>query len=86
MTDTVTLRHPNLPPDQTITVAKSAVPHHRAAGWVPVAPEPAPAPDQPDAPAGLPAPENTEAAPADVPAAPEPQPAARKRRRATEGE
>ncbi|MEU3899737.1 hypothetical protein [Streptomyces sp. NPDC045251] len=48
MSDYVTLRHPSLPDDQTITVAASAVPHHRAAGWVPAAelepaPEPAPA-------------------------------------------
>lgn len=78
MSDTVTLRHPTLPEGQTITVAASAVPHHRAAGWVPVDP-PAPEPTPVDEPA---APE--------LPAAPDsPDPApkpARTRRRATEGE
>jgi len=32
----VEMRHPKLPPEQTITVAAVAVPHHRAAGWTPV--------------------------------------------------
>lgn len=64
MSDTVTLRHPSLPEDQTITVTASAVPHHRAAGWVPVGPETDTAPE--------PAP----AAPAD----PDPKPARTRRR------
>ncbi|WND33952.1 hypothetical protein RI578_06445 [Streptomyces sp. BB1-1-1] len=52
MSDYVRLRHPSLPKDQTITVAASAVPHHRAAGWVPVnEPEPQPAAPAPAAPA-----------------------------------
>jgi hypothetical protein len=46
MSDTVRMRHPDLPDDQTIRVAPSAVPHHRSAGWVVVdTPEPAPADD-----------------------------------------
>lgn len=76
MSDYVRMRHPGLPKDQTITVAASAVPHHRAAGWVPVdhpAPSPQPAPE--------PEPESGPAL--DVP---DPQPARSKRRRTTEGE
>lgn len=43
--DDVTLRHPALPPEQTITVPPAAVPHHQAAGWQPedAAPGKAPA-------------------------------------------
>ncbi|MEU7400710.1 hypothetical protein [Streptomyces sp. NPDC044948] len=81
MSDTVTLRHPTLPDTQTITVAASAVPHHRAAGWVPVGP-PAPEPQPADQPAAADTPEPP--ADADSPA-PTPKPA-RTRRRATEGE
>jgi hypothetical protein len=29
----VTMRHPTLPPTQTITVTQRSVPHHQAAGW-----------------------------------------------------
>jgi hypothetical protein len=39
--DEVTLRHPDLPPDQTITVPAAAVPHHQAAGWQPADEAPA---------------------------------------------
>ncbi|MFD4258239.1 hypothetical protein ACFWR9_11560 [Streptomyces sp. NPDC058534] len=80
MSDYVTLRHPTLPEDQTITVAASAVPHHRAAGWVPVDPPPPEPQDAAD-----PAAADTPKPPAAASAAPDPKPA-RSRRRATEGE
>lgn len=54
---TVHMSHPDLPDDQLIAVDEAAVPLHRAAGWVVVeAPaEPAPAPDETEAPSDLPA-------------------------------
>ncbi|MFF3848047.1 hypothetical protein [Streptomyces sp. NPDC002328] len=71
---TVRLRHPELPDSQTIDVAESAVPVHRAAGWVLVEDDaPEPSTDSP------------EAEPADEADTPSPT-AARKRRRTTEGE
>ena len=48
MSEKVTMRHPTLPDDQTITVSRSAVPHMGFSGWVEVdpgqdvAPEPEP--------------------------------------------
>jgi len=41
---TVHMRHPDLPEEQQIEVGESAVPVHRAAGWVVVEPKPAPVP------------------------------------------
>lgn len=35
------MRHPNLPPEQTITVAAIAAAHHQAAGWQLVEDKPA---------------------------------------------
>ncbi|MEI5520659.1 hypothetical protein WB388_08595 [Streptomyces brasiliscabiei] len=75
--DTVQMRHPNLP--QTITVPKSAVPHHQASGWEPVD-------DTPAGPAAEPAPRAAPAAePLPVEASPDPKPA-RRRRELKEGE
>ncbi|WP_426568090.1 hypothetical protein [Streptomyces canus] len=70
---TVRLRHPELPDEQTIDVAESAVPLHRAAGWVVVE-------DAPATPA-----ETSEAESNSEAEAPQP-PAVRKRRRTIEGE
>ncbi|MFF4746789.1 hypothetical protein [Streptomyces sp. NPDC001268] len=45
---TVRMRHPELPEDQQIDVFETAVPMHRAAGWVVVEePEPEPKADDP---------------------------------------
>lgn len=71
----VRMRHPNLPDEQTITVAERAVPHHRAAGWV-VVDDPAPKPQAEPEPASEPAPDAAETT----------EPPARRRRRTTEGE
>lgn len=49
----VRMRHPGLPPDQTIAVDERAVPHHGAAGWQVVThtPEPAAEPEPQEQPA-----------------------------------
>ncbi|MGQ4513697.1 hypothetical protein [Streptomyces sp. DW26H14] len=73
---TVTMRHPSLPPEQTITVLAIAAPHHRAAGWVPVDDAPA-AQAEPDPAPELPAPEG----PLALEASDTPDPVAPKRRR-----
>jgi hypothetical protein len=45
---TVTLRHPNLPPEQVLRVDERRAGAHIAAGWQIVEPEPAaPEPEQP---------------------------------------
>ena len=33
MTNTIVMRHPNLPKDQEIEVPRDAMPHYTAAGW-----------------------------------------------------
>lgn len=65
MNETVTLRHPKLPPEQTIRIDRRRMGVRLAAGWVevPKAPEPEPpASPEPAAPAAD-EPEPTESAP-----------------------